>query len=139
MVELLLKLWCKPKSPVDAVEDTPLMQAARSANLKLVKLLLDAGAEVNAEDKSGQTALDAVEMYTHSSEEHRTVAAFSRNVVRVSGKKKNWTRRMSDSASACSVDKCPRVDSIKDISLIKILAKNDDVGVCQSVSTHFCR
>jgi ankyrin repeat protein len=89
MVELLLKLGVNPNLPSSAVEDTPLMQAARSANLKLVKLLLDAGAEVNAEDKSGQTALDAVEMYTHSSEEHRTVAAFLKEHGARSGKKKN--------------------------------------------------
>ena len=87
MVELLLKLGVDPNIPSTAVEDTPLMQAASSANLELVKLLLDAGAELNAEDKSGHTALDAVEMYTHSSEGYRTVAAFLKERGAISGKK----------------------------------------------------
>jgi hypothetical protein len=89
MVELLLKRGVNPNIPSTAVNDTPLMQAASSANLELVKLLLDAGAEINAEDKSGHTALDAAEMYTHSSEEYRTVAAFLKDRGAMSGKKKN--------------------------------------------------
>jgi ankyrin repeat protein len=87
MVELLLKRGVDPNTPSTAGNYTPLMQAASSANLELVKLLLDAGAKLNAEDNSGQTALDAAEMYTHSSEEHRTVAAFLRERGATSGKK----------------------------------------------------
>ena len=52
------------------------MQAASSANLELVKLLVNAGADLNPEDQNGRTALDEAEMYTHSSEEHRAVVAF---------------------------------------------------------------
>jgi ankyrin repeat protein len=64
------------------------MQAASSADLELVKLLIDAGADLNAQDESGHTALDQAEMYTHSSEEHRTVAAFLRERGARSGKEK---------------------------------------------------
>ena len=37
---------------------------------------LDAGAELNAQDETGKTALDAVQVYAPSSEQHRKVAAF---------------------------------------------------------------
>jgi len=33
------------------------------ANLELVKLLVDAGADLNPEDQHGRTALDEAEMY----------------------------------------------------------------------------
>ena len=86
MVKLLLKRGVNPNIP--SLKSTPLIQAASSADLELVKLLLDAGAEVNAQDESGQTALDAAEMYTRSSEGHRTVASFLREHGARSGKEK---------------------------------------------------
>jgi ankyrin repeat protein len=51
-------------------------------------LLLDAGADLNAQDASGHTALDAAEMYTHSSEKSRVVAAFLLERGARSGKEK---------------------------------------------------
>jgi len=88
MVKSLLARGVNPNLLTTATKYTPLMQAASSADLELVKLLLDAGAELNAQDQSGHTALDEAEMYTHSSEEHRTVAAFLRERGARSGKEK---------------------------------------------------
>jgi len=88
MVKLLLKRGVNPNLLTTTTKYTPLMQAASSADLELVKLLLDAGAELNAQDQSGHTALDEAEMYTSSSEGHRTVAAFLREHGARSGKEK---------------------------------------------------
>lgn len=85
-MKVLLKHGVKPNVPSNSY--TPLMHAASSANLELVKLLLDAGADLNAEDDSGRTALDEVEKYTGSSEEYRAVAAFLRERGARSGKGK---------------------------------------------------
>jgi len=76
MVKLLLTRGVNPNLLSTATKYTPLMQAASSADLELVKLLLDAGAELNAQDQTGHTALDEAEMYTRSSEKSRAVAAF---------------------------------------------------------------
>lgn len=51
-------------------------------------MLLDAGAELNAQNESGKTALDEAEMYAHASEEHRTVVAFLLGRGARSGKEK---------------------------------------------------
>lgn len=64
------------------------MQAASSAKLELVKLLIDAGSDLNAEDEHGRTALDYAEMYTHSSAEHRTAVAFLKERGARNGNKK---------------------------------------------------
>jgi hypothetical protein len=88
MVKLLLERGVNPNTPSSAAGYTPLMQAASSANLELVKLLIDAGANLNAEDQHGRTALDEVEMYTHSSEAHRTVGAFLKERGARNGNKK---------------------------------------------------
>lgn len=88
MVKLLLESGVNPNTPSTAVGYTPLMQAASSANLELVKLLIDAKANLNAEDQHGRTALDDAEMYTHSSEEHRTVVAFLKERGARNGSKK---------------------------------------------------
>ena len=88
MVKLLLERGVNPNTPSTAGGYTPLMQAASSADLELVKLLLDAGANLNYEDQDGRTALDQAEMYTHSSEEHRTVVAFLKERGAVNGKNK---------------------------------------------------
>jgi ankyrin repeat protein len=77
MVKLLLERGSNPNTTTTADGYTPLMQAASSARLELVKLLIDAAAELNAADQHGRTALDYAEMYT-SNEEHRTVVAFLR-------------------------------------------------------------
>jgi hypothetical protein len=88
MVKLLLERGVNPNTPSIAVGYTPLMQAASSANLELVKLLVDAGADLNAEDQHGRTALDDAETYTHSSESHRTVVAFLKERGARNGNKK---------------------------------------------------
>ena len=88
MVKSLLARGVNPNLLTTTTKYTPLMQAASSADLELVKLLIDAGADLNAQDESGHTALDQAEMYTHSSEEHRTVAAFLRERGARSGKEK---------------------------------------------------
>ena len=88
MVKLLLERGVNPNTPSTAVGYTPLMQAAASADLALVKLLIDAGAEINSEDQHGRTALDEAEMYTHSSEEHRAVVAFLKERGARNGNKK---------------------------------------------------
>jgi ankyrin repeat protein len=88
MVKLLLERGVNPNTPSIAVGHTPLMQAASSANLELVKLLVDAGADLNAEDQHGRTALDDAETYTHSSESHRTVVAFLKERGARNGNKK---------------------------------------------------
>lgn len=88
MVKLLLERGVNPNSPSTAVGYSSLMQAASSANPELVKLLIDAGAVLNAEDQDGRTALDHAEMYTHSSEAHRTVVAFLKERGARNGEKK---------------------------------------------------
>jgi ankyrin repeat protein len=88
MVKLLLERGVNPNTPSTAVGYTPLMQAASSANLELVKLLIDAGADLNSEDQQGRTALDEAEMYTHSSEAHRAVVAFLKERGALNGNKK---------------------------------------------------
>ena len=88
MVKLLLERGVNPNTPSTAVEYTPLMEAASSGNLELVKLLVNAGADLNAEDQRGHTALDEAEMYTHSSEEHRIVVAFLKERGARNGNKK---------------------------------------------------
>jgi len=87
MVKLLLENGVNPSTPSTNINYTPLMQAASNADLKLVKLLVDAGADLNAEDSSGKTALDAANMY--SSEEHRKVVVFLQAAGARSGKKKS--------------------------------------------------
>ena len=60
VLDLLLKAGAKPNDPVNFVNagETPLMHAARSANVDAVRLLVRAGADVNAKESwSGQTAL----------------------------------------------------------------------------------
>lgn len=88
MVKLLLERGVNPNTPSTAVGYTPLMQAASSANLELVKLLVNAGADLNPEDQHGRTALDEAEMYTRSSEEHRAVVAFLKERGAQNGNKK---------------------------------------------------
>jgi ankyrin repeat protein len=88
MVKLLLESGVNPNTQVSAINYTSLMQAASSANFEIVKLLLDAGADINAQDENGRTALDDVERYTHSSEAHRTMAAFLKERGGVNGKVK---------------------------------------------------
>jgi len=88
MVKFLLERGVNPNTPSTAVGYTPLMQAASSANLELVKLLINAGADLNPEDQHGRTALDEAEMYTHSSKEHRAVVAFLKERGAQNGNKK---------------------------------------------------
>lgn len=95
MVKFLLERGVNPNTPSTTVGYTPLMQAASSASLELVKLLIDAGADLNAEDEQGRTALDYAAMYTHSSKEHRTVVAFLKERGARNGNKRNSERRYS--------------------------------------------
>ena len=88
MVKLLLERGVSPNTPSTASGYTPLMQAASSADLELVKLLINAGADLNAENQDGRTALDEAEMYTHSSKEHRVVVAFLKERGAQNGNKK---------------------------------------------------
>jgi ankyrin repeat protein len=88
MVRLLLARGVNPNTPSSAGEYTPLMHAAGSGNLELVKLLIDAGADLNPEDQHGHTALDEAERYTHSSEAHRVVVAFLKERGARNGNKK---------------------------------------------------
>jgi ankyrin repeat protein len=88
MVKLLLERGVNPNTPESAPNFSPLRQAASSANFEIVKLLLEAGADLNAEDEKGCTVLDDVEGYTHSSESHRTMAAFLKERGALNGKVK---------------------------------------------------
>jgi hypothetical protein len=74
MLKLLLERGTNPNPDSGmANANTPLQQAAYSGKLEYVRMLLDAGADVNREDKDGRTALDAAESRASSSEEHRAV------------------------------------------------------------------
>src|SRR4051812_1647988 len=60
VLDILLKVGAKPNDPVNFVNsgETPLMHAARSSKIDAVKLLVRAGADVNAKENwNGQTAL----------------------------------------------------------------------------------
>lgn len=74
IVKLLLERGTNP-DPDDgmASKHPPLVQAAHSGQVEYVRMLLDAGADVNRKDKDGYTALDAAELYASSSEEHRAI------------------------------------------------------------------
>lgn len=78
MVKLLLERVGHP-NPVRGTPrgHTPLMQAAQDGNVEYVRMLLDAGADVNAADDDGKTALDMAEGW-RSSEEHRAVVELLR-------------------------------------------------------------
>lgn len=78
-----------PDLPVNRHGLTPLMHAARAGNLEIVKLLVEAGADINLRDEEGGTALSIageegnLEVYEYlrerASEETRREASFGRD------------------------------------------------------------
>lgn len=69
MVKLLLAWGVDPNGG----RFKPLIQAAHEGDLEYVLLLLEAGADVNATDDNGRTALDYAESWRNSSGEERAV------------------------------------------------------------------
>ena len=73
-VKFLLASGVSPDPPGGTASGfTPLIHAAHDGRLEYVRMLLDAGADVNRENERGETALDAAEKWGSSSEEHRAV------------------------------------------------------------------
>lgn len=76
MVELLLARGVSPDPPASSPGGfTALMHAAHDGKLDYVRMLLDAGADVNRKDDKGQTALDSAESWARSREEYRPIVA----------------------------------------------------------------
>lgn len=74
IVKLLLERGTNPNPDGGmASRHPPLVQAAHSGQVKYVRMLLDAGADVNRKDEHGHTALDAAELQVSSSEGHRAI------------------------------------------------------------------
>jgi ankyrin repeat protein len=75
MVKLLLERGVSPNSQSTRAGGQTLLMWAKG-DLDLVKVLVAAGASLNATDENGRTVLDMCEMYAGSSENFREVARF---------------------------------------------------------------
>jgi ankyrin repeat protein len=74
MIRLLLERGTSPNADSGmASSQPPLTQAAQGGKLEYVRMLLDAGADVNKQDKAGFTALDAAEQWATANEEDRAL------------------------------------------------------------------
>lgn len=74
MIKLLLERGTDPNPKSGRAAGRPmLLDAAYAGQIEYVRMLLDAGADMNRIDKDGRTALDAAEIWASSSEEHRAI------------------------------------------------------------------
>ena len=86
----------------DRSDTTPLMTAARYANLSSVKLLVRYGADVNMESRWGRTALDDAHKYTKQPriKDKRDVVAFLEDAGQVAAERAKGAALRAEKAAA---------------------------------------